>query len=195
MRDTNISRGRRLAIPLAAAFLAAALGGGIASAQDEPAFAGLDKDLSGVNLKMAAISGIQYDGMYAWLDKFEEETGATVEIVFQGDGFQIDHYQTLNFGAGTVDFDVAWNHTSFMSAYTNFVEPLQDYFTEEELAAFSPSIIEAATIDGNLQLIPRHADISALWYRNDLRGRGPAGQVRGGLRLPAGSADDARPDV
>ncbi len=66
-----------------------------------------------------------------------------------------------NYAAGTVDFDVAWNHTSFMSQYTNFVEPLQDYFTAEELAAFSPSIIEAATIDGNLQLIPRHADISA----------------------------------
>ena len=57
-----------------------------------------------------------------------------------------------------------------MSQYTNFVEPLQDYFTPEELAAFSPSIIEAATIDGNLQLIPRHADISALHYRTDLFG-------------------------
>ena len=57
-----------------------------------------------------------------------------------------------------------------MSQYTNFVEPLQDYFTPEELAAFSPSIIEAATIDGNLQLIPRHADISALYYRTDLFG-------------------------
>jgi multiple sugar transport system substrate-binding protein len=36
------------------------------------------------------------------------------------------------------------------------------------LAAFSPAIIEAATIDGNLQLIPRHADISGMHYRTDL---------------------------
>lgn len=168
MRDTNFNRSRRLAIPLAAAFAATALGAATTVAQDEPAFAGLDKDLSGVNLKMAAISGLQYDGMYAWIDKFEEETGATVELVFQGDGFEIDQYQKLNFGAGTEDFDVAWNHTSFMSQYPNFLEPLNDYFTEEELAAFSPSIIEAATIDGALQLIPRHADISALWYRKDI---------------------------
>ena len=78
MRDSKL-RSRRLAIPLAAAFAVTAIGASAAVAQDEPAFAGLDKDLSGVNLKMAVISGIQYDGMYAWLDKFEEETGATVE--------------------------------------------------------------------------------------------------------------------
>ena len=50
------------------------------------------------------------------------------------------------------------------------MEDLQNYFTPEELAAFSPPIIDAATIDGNLQLIPRHADISAMHYRTDLFG-------------------------
>ena len=55
-----------------------------------------------------------------------------------------------------------------MSQYTEFVEPLQTYFTPEELAAFSAPIIESSTIDGNLQLIPRHADISAMHYRLDL---------------------------
>ena len=124
----------------------------------------------GTTIKMAAIGGGNYEAMYDSIAKFEEETGATVEIVFLGDGFEIDRYLKTNYAAGTVDFDVAWNHTSFMSQYTNFVEPLQDYFTPEELAAFSPSIIEAATIDGNLQLIPRHADISALYYRTDLFG-------------------------
>ena len=167
MRDTN-TMSRRLVIPLAAAFVATAMGAGTVMAQDEPAYAGLDKDLSGTTIKMAAIGGGNYEAMYDSIAKFEEETGATVEIVFLGDGFEIDRYLKTNYAAGTVDFDVAWNHTSFMSQYTNFVEPLQDYFTPEELAAFSPSIIEAATIDGNLQLIPRHADISALYYRTDL---------------------------
>lgn len=170
MRDTNINRSGRLAIPLAAAFAATALGAGTAVAQDEPAFAGLDKDLSGVTIKMATIGGQPYEAMYDSISKFEEETGATVEIVFLGDGFEIDRHLKTNYGAGTVDFDVAWNHTSFMSQYTNFVEPLQDYFTPEELEPFSAPIIEAATIDGNLQLIPRHADISALHYRTDLFG-------------------------
>ena len=124
--------------------------------------------MSGVTIRMANIGGQPYEAMYDSISKFEEETGATVEIVFLGDGFEIDRYLKTNYAAGTEDFDVAWNHTSFMAQYTNFVEPLQDWFTEEELAAFSPAIIEAATIDGNLQLIPRHADISGMHYRTDL---------------------------
>jgi multiple sugar transport system substrate-binding protein len=140
------------------------------SATPRGTYAGLDKDLSGVTIKMATIGGQPYEAMYASLPIFEEATGAKVEIVFLGDGFQIDRYLKTNYASGTVDFDVAWNHTSFMAQYVDFVEPLQSYFTADELAAFSPSIIAAATIDGNLQLIPRHADISALHYRTDLFG-------------------------
>jgi len=138
------------------------------SGAGEPQYAGLDNDLSGVTIRMANIGGQPYEAMYDSIKVFEEETGAAVEIVFLGDGFEIDRYLKTNYAAGTVDFDVAWNHTSFMSQYVNFVEPLNDYFSAEELAAFSPAIIEAATIDGNLQLIPRHADISAMHYRTDL---------------------------
>ena len=166
MRDSKTIT--RLAVPMAAALAVSALGAGTAMAQDGPAYAGLDKDLSGITIKMATIGGQPYEAMYDSISKFEDETGATVEIVFLGDGFEIDRYLKTNYAAGTTDFDVAWNHTSFMSQYTNFVEPLQDYFTADELAAFSPSIIDAATINGDLQLIPRHADISALHYRLDL---------------------------
>ena len=166
MRETKITRSGRVAIPLAAAFAATALVGGTAFAQDEPAYAGLDKDLSGVTLKIATIGGAPYEAMYDSLSVFEEETGANVEIVFLGDGFEIDRYLKTNYAAGTTDFDVAWNHTSFQAQYTNFVEPLQNWFTEEELAPFSA--LSSATIDGDLQYIPRHADISAMHYRKDL---------------------------
>ncbi len=134
----------------------------------EPEYAGLDQDLSGVTIRMANIGGQPYEAMYDSIKLFEEKTGAKVETVFLGDGFEIDRYLKTNYAAETVDFDVAWNHTSFMSQYVDFVEPLQNYFTPEELAAFSPPIIAAATIDGNLQLIPRHADISGMHYRTDL---------------------------
>ena len=169
MRDSK-SMTRRLAVPVAAAFAVTALGAGSALAQDEPAVAGLDQDLTGTTIRVASIGGAPYEAMYDSFAEFEEATGADVEIVFLGDGFQIDRELKTNYGAGTENFDLAWNHTSFMSQYVDFVEPLQDYFTEEELAPFSPSIIEAATIDGNLQLIPRHADISAMHYRTDLFG-------------------------
>ncbi len=64
--------------------------------------------------------------MYDSISQFEEATGANVEIIFLGDGFEIDRYLKTNYAADTVDFDVAWNHTSFMAQFTNFVEPLQN---------------------------------------------------------------------
>ncbi len=142
----------------------------LVTAQDDPAYAGLDGDYSGVTLRVATIGGQPYEAMYESISMFEEATGATVEIVFLGDGFEIDRYLKTNYAAGTVDFDVAWNHTSFMTQYVDFVEPLQSYFTEEELAPFSDAILTSATIDGNLQLLPRHADISGMHYRTDLFG-------------------------
>ena len=155
---------------------AAMLTAGPVAAQDDPnadaetmgAWAGLDKDLSGVTIRMANIGGAPYENMYASIPIFEEATGAEVEIVFLGDGFEIDRYLKTNYAAGTEDYDVAWSHTSFMAQYTPFVEPLQNWFSEEELAAYNPAILEAATINGDLQVIPRHSDISSMHYRLDL---------------------------
>ncbi|MDE2776265.1 MAG: extracellular solute-binding protein [Chloroflexota bacterium] len=137
-------------------------------AQDEAQYAGLDMDLSGITIRMANIGGGQYEAMYESISVFEEATGATVEIVALLDGFAIDQKLKVDFATGAADYDVAWDHTSFVAQYTNFLLPLQDFFSEEELAAFSPAILEAATIDGNLYLIPRHADISPIHYRADL---------------------------
>ena len=137
-------------------------------AQDEPQYAGLDMDLSGINIKMANIGGGTYEAMYESIPIFEEATGATVEIVALLDGFAIDQKLKVDFATGAADYDVAWDHTSFVAQYTPFLLPLQDYFSEEELAPFSPAILDAATIDGNLYLIPRHADISPIHYRLDL---------------------------
>jgi multiple sugar transport system substrate-binding protein len=139
------------------------------TAQDSgPQYAGLDKDLSGITIRMANIGGGQYEAMYKAIAMFEEKTKAKVEIVFLGDGFEIDKKLKTDYATSAVDYDVAWNHTSFMAQYKDFVEDLNQYFTKEELAAFSPAIINASTVDGKLLLIPRHADISALHYRTDL---------------------------
>ena len=150
---------------LATAILGALLALSAAFAQE---YAGLDQDLSGITIRMATIGGGQYEAMYDSITAFEEATGATVEIVALLDGFAIDQKLKLDFATNSADYDVAWDHTSFVAQYVDFLEPLNDYFSEAELAAFSPAIIDAATIDGNLYLIPRHADVSALHYRSDL---------------------------
>lgn len=124
--------------------------------------------LAGVTIKMANIGGGQYEKLYEAIPKFEAETGAKVEIVFLGDGFEIDRKLKQDFSAGTVDYDVAWDHTSFFSQYVNFLEPLDNLFTKEELADFTPRVLDFGRRDGQLWLIPRHADISVVHYRTDL---------------------------
>lgn len=156
---TSIRRIFALMLILALAF---------ATAQDEPAYAGLDQDLSGITIRMATIGGGQYEAMYNSISMFEEQTGARVEIVALLDGFAIDQKLKTDFATNAVDYDVAWDHTSFVAQYVNFLRPLNEFWTEEELAEFSPAIIDAATIDGNLYLVPRHADVSAFHYRTDL---------------------------
>jgi multiple sugar transport system substrate-binding protein len=156
-----------LAVLLAVTLMA--LGLGLVGAQDaEPKDAGLDKDLKGITIRMLAIGGGQYENMYKSIPTFEEKTGAKVEIVGLLDGFAIDKKLTTDYATGAADYDVAWDHTSFMSKYKDFLEPLNNYFTQEELSQFSPAIINASTVDGKLLLIPRHADVSALHYRTDL---------------------------
>lgn len=136
----------------------------------EPQYAGLDQDLKGVTIRMANIGGGQYENMYKSISVFEEKTGAKVEIAFLGDGFEIDKKLKTDFATNAVDYDVSWDHTSFMMQYKDYLEDLNQYFTADELKAFSPAIIKSATVDGKLLLIPRHADISALHYRTDLYG-------------------------
>jgi multiple sugar transport system substrate-binding protein len=162
---------KRLILTLALA-LVIVMSLGMVRAQDalpnDGAMAGTDMRLDGVTIRMATIGNAPYELAYTFIPMFEEATGATVEIVFTGDGFQIDKKLTQDYATGAVDYDVAWDHTSFYSAYVPYLEPLNAYFTEEELAQFSPAIINASTIDGNLYVIPRHADISVIHYRTDL---------------------------
>jgi len=133
-----------------------------------PKYVGLDKDLKGITIRMANIGGGQYENMYKSIPMFEQKTGAKVEIVALLDGFAIDQKLKQDFATSAVDYDVAWDHTSFMAQYKDFLEDLNQYFTADELKAFSPAIIKSSTIDGKLLLIPRHADISAFHYRTDL---------------------------
>lgn len=128
------------------------------------------KPLSGVTLKAAFIGGANYEELYKAIPQFEEQTGAKVEIVFKGDGFQIDKKLKTDFAAGTVDYDVSWDHSSFFTQYIKAkgIVPLDEYFTAEELADHIPMILNSGKKDGKLWIIPRHFDISALHFRTDI---------------------------
>ncbi|MCL5986161.1 MAG: sugar ABC transporter substrate-binding protein [Actinobacteria bacterium] len=128
------------------------------------------KPYEGITLKAALIGGANYEELYKAIPKFEEETGAKVEIVFKSSHFELHKKMMTDFAAGTVDYDIISSHSSFFSQYikANGIIPLEDYFTEEELADHIPMILNSGMKDGHLWIIPRHFDISCLHYRTDI---------------------------
>jgi multiple sugar transport system substrate-binding protein len=144
-----------------------------AAPTEAPAVVG--KPFDGKTVRMHAISGANYDELYKLVPSWEEKTGATVEFVFKGNGFETDKRLVQDFAAGTVDYDVCWDHSSFFSQYVKAdgLEPLDNYFTDEDLADFIPRLVDAARRDGKLWVMPRHFDISCNHFRTDLVDKAP----------------------
>jgi len=142
-------------------------------ATEAPAVVG--KPFEGKTVRMHAISGANYDELYKLIPEWEEKTGAKVEFVFKGNGFETDKRLVQDFAAGTVDYDVCWDHSSFFSQYVKAdgLEPLDGYFSSEELADFIPAILDAGRKEGALWVIPRHFDISCNHFRTDLVEKAP----------------------
>ena len=140
---------------------------------EAPAVVG--KPFDGKTLRMHAISGANYDELYKLVPAWEEETGAKVEFVFKGNGFETDKRLVQDFAAGTVDYDVCWDHSSFFSQYVKAdgLEPLDNFFSAEELSDFIPGILNAGKKEGKLWVIPRHFDISCNHFRTDLVDKAP----------------------
>jgi multiple sugar transport system substrate-binding protein len=166
----KIAGGTTIASTVAAACAPAGQPAAPAAEQKVEAPAVVGKPFNGVTVRMHAISGANYDELYKIIPKWEEETGAKVEFVFKGNGFETDKRLVQDFAAGTVDYDVAWDHSSFFSQYVKAdgLEPLDNYFSAEELSDFIPRILDAGRKEGHLWLIPRHYDISCIHYLTGL---------------------------
>jgi len=96
------------------------------------------REFEGVTVKMHAISGANYDELYKIIPAWEEKTGAKVEFVFKGNGFETDKRLVQDFAAGTVDYDVCWDHSSFFSQYVKAdgLEPLDGLFSKDDLSPY-----------------------------------------------------------
>jgi multiple sugar transport system substrate-binding protein len=128
------------------------------------------KPFDGKTLKMHAISGGNYEELYKLIPAWEEKTGAKVEFVFKGNGFETDKRLVQDMSAGTVDYDVCWDHSSFFSQYVKLdgLEPIDNHFSAEDLQDFIPRLVDATKTDGHIWVMPRHFDISCMHYRTDL---------------------------
>lgn len=138
--------------------------GGAAFAQTEIDYGNFE----GETLRVKLIGGAQYEPLYALIPQWEEMTGATVEILSRQNHFDLDREIKQDIAAGTLDWCVGSNHTSFAPQYGTIYRDLTEIIPEDVIAEFVPLVIEHSTVDGRLVQLPRHSDVSNLFYQTDL---------------------------
>jgi multiple sugar transport system substrate-binding protein len=122
----------------------------------------------GYTLRVKLIGGAQYEPLYAEIPKWEAATGAKVEIVSSKNHFELDREIKQDIAAGTLDWCVGSNHTSFAPQYGDIYIDLNGVIAPEVLADFVPLAISQSTVDGRLVQLPRHSDVSNLFYQKSL---------------------------
>lgn len=150
--------GTKTLMRAATATLASALLAGTALA------AGDYGSFEGYTLRVKLIGGAQYEPLYATIARWEEATGASVEILSRKNHFELDREIKQDIAAGTLDWCVGSNHTSFAPQYGNIYADLRDLISQDALDDFVPLVLEHGTVDGRLVQLPRHSDVSNLFY-------------------------------
>lgn len=122
----------------------------------------------GYTLRVKLIGGAQYEPLYAEIPKWEAATGAKVEILSRKNHFELDKEIKQDIAAGTLDWCVGSNHTSFAPQYGDIYADLNTLIAPEVLAEFVPLVIQQSTVNGRLVQLPRHSDVSNLFYQKSL---------------------------
>ena len=133
-----------------------------------PSMAQTDIDygnFDGYTLRVKLIGGAQYEPLYALIPEWEEMTGATVDILSRANHFDLDREIKQDIAAGTLDWCVGSNHTSFAPQYGGIYRDLREIMPEAVLNDFVPRTLEHSTVDGRLVQLPRHSDVSNMYYQ------------------------------
>lgn len=131
--------------------------------------ASADGEFAGITIEAKLIGGQQYEALYARIPEWEKATGATVKIISQKNHFELDKEFKSDIAAGTTDWCVGSNHSSFAAQYPSLYTDLTPLVPAGEVAEYVPANIAAATLDGKLVMLPRaQFDVSALYYQKSL---------------------------
>ncbi len=122
-----------------------------------------DGEYSGQTLRVKLIGGAQYETLYSVIPEWEKKTGAKVDVLSRKSHFELDRELKQDIASGKIDYCVSSNHTNFAAQYPIFRD-LNGLIPATFIQQFSKPVIEHSTIDGKLLEIPRHSDVSALYY-------------------------------
>ena len=119
----------------------------------------------GVVVEAKLIGGQQYEGLYGRIAEWEAATGAKVDIISKKSHFEIDKEIKSDMAAGTTDWCVGSNHSSFAPQYGGLYVDLNDHVSSDVIGEFVQGNINASTVNGELLMLPRaHFDVSVLYY-------------------------------
>ena len=128
-----------------------------------------DGEFTGITVEAKLIGGQQYEALYARIPEWEAKTGAKVSILSQKNHFELDKEYKADIAAGTTNWCVGSNHSSFAPQYPDLFTDLNALVPADVIAEFVPANIKAATVNGKLTMLPRaQFDVSALYYQKSL---------------------------
>lgn len=110
------------------------------------------------------------DQMNAIIEEFEAENeGITVEVDNCSYDDLNDQYEVL-LSSGSKEYDVLIVDGPNTAAYVSrgYLAPLNDYFTEDEINAFSEALVNQGTVDGSFYSAPLGDSCTVLYYNKDL---------------------------
>jgi multiple sugar transport system substrate-binding protein len=119
-------------------------------------------------VRVLLVGGPMYDGLYDLFPAFERETGLRVEVVDRLPHPALNARVKRDFEAGRPDVDLLSTHTKYAPSQAQWLTPIEDVLSAEDLADLLPRPAELARIDGRLFQYPRNLDMRLLYYRRDL---------------------------
>lgn len=124
--------------------------------------------MAGKELKVALVGGPMYDALYNSIPLFERETGYRVEIGAKLIHPELNDHIAQVYTDGAGDYDLIVTHNKYAPSQKQWLVPLNEHLSRDEVEAFMGSAIEMSTIGGDLVGLPRNIDVRLLYYRRDL---------------------------
>lgn len=129
-----------------------------------------DKPFSGQTITFTDTgAGDWEDTLEPLVEKFEEDTGATVNVELYSHADYLEMLQ-VKLESGSDDYDVIGVDVPLVAsyAYKDWIVPVDEWFSDEEKGLFTSSSLEAGSYDGAFYSPAMNSSSQLLWYNKAL---------------------------